>query len=106
MDVQRHSASHLVIPAKARNSALVPWSSRTSPDIAEVTVRALVARTPRSDMQACSASRITPTPLGASWEPSQSATCTVSRSWRCSRLAKCSTTRANLDNPTRRAPGR
>lgn len=40
------------------------WSSRISPDIAEVTVRAPAARTPRSDMQACSASMTTPTPPG------------------------------------------
>jgi pyruvate/2-oxoglutarate dehydrogenase complex dihydrolipoamide dehydrogenase (E3) component len=35
-----------------------------------------------------------------------SATCLVSRSWTCGLAAKCSTSRASLDSPTMRSPGR
>jgi len=72
-------------PTSAKNSARVRSSSRTSPASAEVTVRAPSDRTPRHDMQACSASRTTPTPFGRSSASSQFATCVVSRSWTCRR---------------------
>ena len=48
-----------------RNSWRVRWSSRNRPWSAEVTVRAPVFWTPRSDMHMCSASSTTPTPRGA-----------------------------------------
>ncbi len=56
-------------------------------------------RTPRSDMQRCSASSTTPTPFGRSVVLTRRATCDVRRSCICSRREKWSTTRASFDNP-------
>ena len=72
----------------------------------DVTVREPVARTPRSDMHWCSASITTPTPFGARWSCSQSATCLVSRSCTWKSRANNSTTRASFDSPRIRSPGR
>ena len=69
------------------------------PRTADVIVRAPALRTPRMVMQRCSASMTTMTPRGSRISISESATCVVSRSCTCGRLAKTSTTRASLDSP-------
>src|SRR6266545_4952936 len=66
-----------VTPARARNSVRTAgWAIR--PRVTIVTADAATAQTPRSVMQACAATRITPTPSGAMCSSSQSATWTVS----------------------------
>ena len=57
------------------------------PRTAEVIVRAPAFLTPRIVMQRCSASMTTMTPRASRISISESATCVVSRSWTCGRLA-------------------
>ena len=77
------------------------------PRTAEVTVSVPGLRTPRIDMQRCSASIITNAPRGASAWTIASAIWVVNRSCTCGRLAKPSTNRANFDKPVMRpsSPG-
>ena len=80
-------------------SARVAGFSLNRPRTAEVTVSVPGLRTPRIDMQRCSASIITNAPRGASAATIASAICVVSRSCTCGRFANPSTSRANFDKP-------
>ncbi len=76
--------------------------SRRLPRTALVTVLAPGLRTPRIDMHRCSASMTTMAPRGWRMRTSESATCVVSRSCTCGRLANTSTSRASFDSPVMR----
>jgi len=95
------SSSQALKPASAKNSCREAGQS-LRPCSADMTVCEPVARTPHNDVHRCSA----PTPMDATCSCSQSATCLVNRSWTCRSRAKVSKTRASLDNPRMRFPGR
>src|SRR5215831_14356319 len=94
-------------PMRAMTSARVAALSLNSPLTAEVKVSDPGLRTPRIDMQRCSASIITNAPRGCRTSTIASAICVVSRSCTCGRFAYPSTSRASLDSPVIRpsSPG-
>src|SRR5215472_1595442 len=99
-------AGRYCTPARPRNSARERASDRNVPSRVEVMVVEPSARIPRSVMQECSASSTTPAPRGRSREDKQSAICLVSRSCVCGLAAKWATSRASLDSPRMRSPGK
>ena len=69
-------------------------------------LRAPGLRAPRIVMHMCSARSTTPTPRGESSCSSQSAICTVMRSWSCRSRENASTTRASFEMPMMHSSGR
>ena len=93
-------------PASARNSARQRGSSRSSPQQRRgdrARAGGLHAAQRHADVLGLDDDADA---AGSSWSCSQSATWLVSRSCTCGRRANCSTTRASLDRPRMRSPGR